>query len=157
MLPPVPSLERAVVPGGEAAIHVKFDRRVTLNRDDATGFDLGYDVDKDDLPMLTGRASADGERVVLETEEPIELPAEPYLDDEPDDEGPNVLETDDGVTAEAFTVRVVEADSSDGGGGNTAGSDGRSGDGGGNDGGVPTLVDADVTESEPDHIVCPFD
>lgn len=157
MLPPVPSLERAVVPGGEAAIHVKFDRRVTLNRDDATGFDLGYDVDKDDPPMLTGRASADGERVVLETEEPIDVPAEPYLDDEPDDEGPNVLGTDDGVAAEAFTVRVVEADSSDGGGGNTAGSDGRSGDGGGNDGGVPTLVDADVTESEPDHIVCPFD
>jgi hypothetical protein len=156
MLPPEPSLERAVVPGGEAAIRVEFDREVTLNRDDAAGFDLGYDVDEDNLPTLTGRARTDGGTVVLESEEPIDLPAEPYLDYEPDDEGPNVLGTEDGVAAGAFTVRVVEGEGASDGSGNTGGSDGSSG-GAENDQGVPTLVEADVTETEPDHIVCTFD
>jgi hypothetical protein len=67
-----------------------------------------------------------------------------------------VLGTEDGVAASAFTVRVVEGEDASGGSGNTGGSDDSSG-GAENDQGVPTLVEADVTESEPDHIVCTFD
>ena len=162
LLPPAPTIEGAAVAGDGSEVHVEFDRPVTLNSGDANGFDLDYEEDRDGLPTLTGRASVDGSTVVLEAEDVVNLPAEPTLDYEVDDEGPNVLGTDDGVAAEATTVRVVEAEDRSSGGrgsgsGSGSGSGRRSGGGAENDQGVPTLVKADVTETEPDHIVCTFD
>lgn len=156
MLPPAPTLERATSPADEAEIHVGFDRSVTLNRGDATGFDLGYEADEDGLATLTGRASAEGGTVVLDTDGPVDLPAEPILEYEPDDEGPNVLGTADGVAAGQATVRVAEGEGVDGRA-DPGADDGQSADEPSPGDGVATIVDADVPETEPDHVVCTFD
>lgn len=150
MLPPAPTLERAYVPSGEAEIHVEYDRPVTLNREDATGFELQYDVDRDDLARFTGQGRVEDGTIVLETDDAVDLTVDPTLSYQPDDEVSNVLGADEGVQAEPATVPVEEAESDA-----DDGSDDETSDGGSC--GVPTLVDATIPESAPDHVVCEFD
>ena len=143
MLPPAPTVERAAVPAGESSIRLAYDRAITLNTDDATGFDLDYEEDRDGLASLTGTARADGGTVVLETDDPVALTAGPTLSYEPDDEQPNVLGTEAGVAADKTTVEVEQAEGgSDGSGGEEP---------------VPTLVDATIPDDAPDTVVCTFD
>ncbi|MFD1566793.1 hypothetical protein [Halolamina litorea] len=154
MLPPAPTLERAVARSGEAAIRVEYDREVMLNRGTAAGFDVSYEQDRDDLPRLTGDASVEGSTVVLGMDDPVALIAEPTLHYEPDDEGANVLGTEEGVRAEATSEMVVEAESG-GDGGYDDGTD-EAGNGG-SAGPAPTLVGAEIPDDAPDRVVCTFD
>lgn len=108
VLPPAPAAQEAVARSGESAVRVRYNRAVTLNQNDATGFSLSYGVDRDSLPTLTGHARSEGRTVVLETTDPVPLDADPSLAYQPGDE-PNVLGAEQGVTAAATQLRVGEA------------------------------------------------
>lgn len=180
VLPPAPTVRGATVDRDASAIRVRYDREIVLNQHDATGFGLSYGVDMDGLPRLTGRARVDGTDVLVETEEPVTVTAEPVLSYQPDDAA-NVLGAADGVAAESATVHVEqdpdagegapeapeeerdreggdeesERDSDDDG--DSDADDGDS-DADSDDGTrAPELLSAEVPNDSGDRIVCHFD
>lgn len=108
VLPPAPVAQEAFARPGESAVRVRYDRAVTLNQRDDTGFSLSYGVDRDDLPRLTGTVRADGDTVVLQTDGTVAPSANPVLTYQPAT-APNVLGVDDGVEAAAERLYVDSA------------------------------------------------
>lgn len=166
MLPPAPTVQGATVDRESSAIRVRFDREITLNQNDATGFSLSYGVDMDGLARLTGRAQTDGADVLLETEEPVNVGADPVVSYQPDDAA-NVLGAEDGVAAESVTVHVErdpdagrsDEDESEGGAGDDGGPghDGSDDESCADDEPDAELLSAEVPNEEGDRIVCHFD